>query len=512
MKTTSRVCLLCSLILSALAAVGAESPLNDAFIKTVSALPAEQQVGAVIAKLKELNPNFDGKETHKISGGVVTELTFSTVGVTDISPVKALSWLRTLYITPPALNQKGSLADLSPLQGMQLMWLWCFNNPIIDLSPLKGMPLTGLSFGGTRVSDLSPLTGMKLQVLSFNDTVVSELGPLEGMPLTVLWCHNTKVTDLTPLKAMPLGEIKCDFVAERDAAVLRGIKTLRKINDLPAATFWMRVGPVAAATAPRAPVQGTGPRTTPPTASTMQPHTGDSVSAKEQIRRFVEGMKALNPSWDGAIQKCDTEGNKVVFLAISAYGVTNLAPIRVFTKLRGFECTGTTGGPRAELTDLAPLKGLKLQHFKCELTRVNDISCVEGMPMELLHCGFTEIVDASPIASLRSLESLQLHVTKVTDLSPLKGLHIRKLHIGTTAIRDLSPLRGMPLVELVVNGTKVEDLSPIESKSLKMIRCDFVPERDTKILRAMKQLETINKLSAAQFWKRVEAGESPQVK
>ena len=30
------------------------------------------------AKLKQLNPGFDGKVTHKIEGGVVTELEFLT--------------------------------------------------------------------------------------------------------------------------------------------------------------------------------------------------------------------------------------------------------------------------------------------------------------------------------------------------------------------------------------------------------------------------------------------------
>ena len=116
----------------ALAGLAAE-PTGDAFIKTVSTLPAEQQVGAVIAKLKKLNPDFNGKETHKIENGVVTTLSFSSVGVTDISPVKALRWLRTLNITPPTPNQKGSLENLAPLQGMQLTWLWCHNSPITDL-------------------------------------------------------------------------------------------------------------------------------------------------------------------------------------------------------------------------------------------------------------------------------------------------------------------------------------------------------------------------------------------
>ncbi len=218
---------------------------EDTFVKDVVGLPPEQQVTRVVSKLKELNPGFDGKETHKIESGAVTELGISTVGVTDISPLKALKWMKKLTLTPWTANQKGALTDLAPLQGLPLTWLWCHNNPITDLTPLREMPLTVLSCGGTQVRNLAPLAGMKLTVLSFNDTEVNDLSPLQDMLLTVLWCNNTKVTDLAPLQAMPLQELRCDFVPARDAAILRNIPTLAKINDTAAKTFWTRVGPTA---------------------------------------------------------------------------------------------------------------------------------------------------------------------------------------------------------------------------------------------------------------------------
>jgi hypothetical protein len=40
---------------------------------------------------------------------------------------------------------------------------------------------------------------------------------------------------------MPLKHLVCDFRPERDAAVLRAIKTLETINDKPAAQFWQEV-------------------------------------------------------------------------------------------------------------------------------------------------------------------------------------------------------------------------------------------------------------------------------
>jgi len=223
----------------------------DGFVKEVTGLTPDQQVARVVAKLKELNPNFDGKETHKVEGGAVTELAVSTTGVTDITPVKALKQLRKLTVAPWAMNQKGSLSNLSPLKELPLAWLYCQNNPVSDLSPLRGLPLTVLGCGGTQVSDLSPLAGMKLTVLSINDTAVSDLAPLNGMPLTVLWCNNTKVTDFTPLRSSPLQELRCDFQPQRDAEALRGIPTLRKINDQTAAVLLRQFA--ASAQAPRTP-------------------------------------------------------------------------------------------------------------------------------------------------------------------------------------------------------------------------------------------------------------------
>ena len=92
---------------------------------------------------------------------------------------------------------------------------------------------------------------MKLTLLSFNDTTVADLAPLDGMPLTVLWCHNTKVTDLSPLKAAPLRELQCDpSVAAQNIAVLRGIKTLAKINHLTATAFFTTTAPTKPSVAP----------------------------------------------------------------------------------------------------------------------------------------------------------------------------------------------------------------------------------------------------------------------
>ena len=262
--------------------LGFTTPELDEWAKDVVAMPADKQIEAVSKKLQEMNAGFDGKETHTIKNGVVTEFTFITDRVSDISPVRALAGLKSLNCTGSDVG-RGILADLSPLKGMRLTNLQCYSNQIKDLSPLRdmllthftcsyspvsditpliGMPLSSLNLGRTSVSDLSPLRGCPLVELNIAATPVSSISPLQGMPLQQLYSEDTNISDLSPLiglplsvlnvskspvstfsalRHLPLTYLKLDFKPERDADILRSIKTLQIINDKPSAEFWKEV-------------------------------------------------------------------------------------------------------------------------------------------------------------------------------------------------------------------------------------------------------------------------------
>jgi len=208
-----------------------KTAVTDAWLKEVAALPVDKQADAVAAKLKDLNPGFDGKVDRSIENGAVVELQFPpTDAVVDLSPVRALPGLRRLNLSTPA--GKGKLADLTPLEGMKLSSLQLFGcGQVGDLRPLKGMPLTTLGLGGfggcVEVRDLAPLQGMKLTMLHLSSCdQVRDLTPLKDMPLTFLdltLCR--QVHDLTPLQGMPLktlGLYGCFKV--RDLTPLQGMK------------------------------------------------------------------------------------------------------------------------------------------------------------------------------------------------------------------------------------------------------------------------------------------------
>lgn len=240
------------------------------WMKDVERMPADEQLQAVSQKLRELNPEFDGKIGGQwgglpdIENGVVRGIGFATDHVSDISPVLALSGLRTLGCQG---IPNGNLSDLRPLRGMQLVTLALQNNKIEDLTPLAGMRLTSLhiSSAGKPVKslaplkdmplnalniysledgDLSPLAGMSLVHFLLGNADIKDISVLKGMPLQSLRflnCQTPPDSDFSLLKDMPLKELEFDFQPEQDTDLLRSIKTLETINQKPVAEFWKEV-------------------------------------------------------------------------------------------------------------------------------------------------------------------------------------------------------------------------------------------------------------------------------
>ena len=71
-------------------AVAPIPPLDEAWVKLVASLPAAAQVEAVTAKLKERNPDFDGKVEPFYKDNAVAWITLTTDDVADLTPLRAL--------------------------------------------------------------------------------------------------------------------------------------------------------------------------------------------------------------------------------------------------------------------------------------------------------------------------------------------------------------------------------------------------------------------------------------
>src|SRR5262249_48286045 len=115
-------------------AVGDRSKVEPSVAKQ----SAEEQTKQVRAKLKRLNAGFDGSANSTSNSGVVTQFDLVTDQVTDISPMRVLTGLKTSTIRGSAPG-KSKLTDLSPLRGLPLKELYGEFEPTRDAFVLRSI-------------------------------------------------------------------------------------------------------------------------------------------------------------------------------------------------------------------------------------------------------------------------------------------------------------------------------------------------------------------------------------
>lgn len=138
-----------------------------------------------------------------------------------------------------------------------------------------------------------------------------------------------------------------------------------------------------------------------------------------------------------------------------------------------------------QLSDLSPLRGMDLAGLEIGSAAVSDLSPLEGMKLNHLAVVGNPVTDLWPIRGL-PLSDLQIAFTGVTDLSPLKGIELRILNChGCRRLDDLSPLKGMPIEHLNIGETTVTDLSPLEGMRLRYVDYRGTPVADISTLKNM---------------------------
>jgi serine/threonine protein kinase/Flp pilus assembly protein TadD len=216
------------------------APLAPSWLDRTATLPADEQVSEVIAKLKELNPEFDGTMKTVLSEDAkVHLLELCSDNITDIRPLAVFKGLRYVNLAGSySWKHNGSLADISPLRGLPIEEIALNSNPVDDLSALEGTTLTALVINNTSITDLTPIRNSKLIRLDIHNTAIADLKPIQGMPISNLHMANTQVSDLSPLAGMPLGELHCQNCKFTDIRPLQGMPFrlleihLNRITDL----------------------------------------------------------------------------------------------------------------------------------------------------------------------------------------------------------------------------------------------------------------------------------------
>jgi len=112
------------------------------------------------------------------------------------------------------------------------------------------------------------------------------------------------------------------------------------------------------------------------------------------------------------------------------------------------------------------------------------------------------------------LKALLAASTKITDLAPLKGKKLQYVDIKDTRVKTLAPLQGMPVQALYISGTSVTNLTPLQGMPLTTLIFTPKNVKDSlKIVKGLRTLQRIgvvgnrDPLPAAEFWKKFNKGE-----
>ena len=186
----------------------------------------EYQALAELARLNRVEESRVLGGVEGVSGGRVTIINLSHLGLTDISPLAELVALQKLYLSSNQLTDTRSLAGLAVLQELSLD-----GNQLTDVSPLAGLnALRELFLGSNQLTDVSPLAGLAaLQKLYLSCNPLTEIAPLSGLTaLRELFLGSNQLTDisslagLTALQMLYLGNNQL-----ADVSPLAGLTALR---------------------------------------------------------------------------------------------------------------------------------------------------------------------------------------------------------------------------------------------------------------------------------------------
>jgi internalin A len=339
----------------------------------------------------------------------VTELNLDGKNITDISVLAKCTQLTKLDL------RNNKITDLTPLMELQdLTWLCLWNNEVEDLRPLMGLTrLTYLDADGNKIRDITPLEflpDLKEVFLSHNDLVT--ISPLKGL------------TGLTRLGLKDVG------LEDADLDTLMGVKTLRELAV----------------------------------------DENDGLSA-EKLDALKETLKDCTVTHSEAYYSVKLGGKTFRSNAESIdaqnAGVTGLAGLEKFTKLKNLHLSGN------QITDISPLKDLKdLEVVELRLsnvpnaTGISDISALSGHTrLRILDLMYNQLGSLQTLSSCTGLQELYLSYTGVSDISALSGLTgLTTLYLNNNKISDLSALSGLTgLKTLNLDGNSFTDITPLYS-------------------------------------------------
>ena len=241
-------------------------------------------------------------------------------------------------------------------------------------------------------------------------------------------------------------------------------------------------------------------------------------------------LRKTNPGYEGQ-GVFHKEGPTIIAAELAGCGLKDLSPLRGL-KLMGLDLSGNPlrdlrhlrGMPirtlyleNTEIADLRPLQGMPIAELRLnQCAQLRSLKGLEGMPIENLYLPGTGVADLTPLKGA-PIRQLWLNGSPVVDLQPLKNAPLVSLTLHRTNVSDLSVITDLPLLErLHVGETKVTDLTPL--KGMNLTRLVFTPNRIEKGIEEARRLRGLNEIGTqfddkgrdlmppASFWARYDEG------
>jgi serine/threonine protein kinase len=208
-------------------------------------------------------------------------------------------------------------------------------------------------------------------------------------------------------------------------------------------------------------------------------------------------------------------GERPVRLRFNGRDLETLEPLAALTTLQQLLISLDGHKAQSRLADLSPLQKLPLKELVMYHHRnVRDLRPLAQMPLENLQASETGVNNLEPLRGMRTLRSLALNGTPVSNLNPVADLLIDGLAVGWTRVTNFAPLvklplkyldaratsfadaellRGKPLEHLDLRETPVQNLAGLQNAPLKALWLpDAIIPANYGVLRSLKQLEKLN--------------------
>lgn len=415
-----------------------------------------------ISPLKDLSDlkSLDFQNSTSLTDfNVLTNLTklesinFKNTGFSDLQVLKSFSSLKTLILNQTLLKdidylrqftniqrlelEQLSLTDISSIQFLtKLDYLTLRNNNINDISPLHTLNgLTFLNLGYNQVDNISTLANLiSINNLTLEKNLITDLSPLNE--LTTLNYLNLNTNQIVNLSPLSsLINLNYLYLDNNQITDLSPLSTLVRLSYL-----------------------GLGNNTI----SELSP-----LSNLANVRYLsLNSNEIINLSPLSVLVNIQS-------LYLNHNQINDLSPLQDFTRLSTLNISNN------QISDLSPLtKSTQIRYFYLANNQINDISVLNNMTnMYYLNISNNPTVNISPLQNLTGISYLYLNNINVSNINELNDMqNLYRLDISNSNVTDISSLSTKKYLHYVyMFNFKGTDLTPlINIKQLEGNRLQYI--------------------------------------